>query len=329
MLHRKNYEDQVPDDVILKVDSNKHASMIDPTTITGTKTTITREWVLDGDDYGIQSNGKWEHTVNTQAVEYSVEEILPIQATPPELQEEFGMKDMTSWFVLWWLEKFYTTHNVVRQQLVEMLGEQNEFFVKFSDSVGQLKNITDTRDTSTLPVWDINVEAFGLEYSTPSTVAGVSKYCLLPESVALCEQLSKNTNQIFRSNIANMMEDASRDEIISGVMPSFSNQSHGNDLVTDNMHITRMFNFVETVRNVIQDHLKGLYGVLELLSNRENYMIVNKPKQILLKVENFTTAVDVFKNKIKSFDKTSESPVSRYGKSMIYGTNNRNQSLSV
>ena len=48
-------------------------------------------------------------------------------------------------------------------------------------------------------------------------------------------------------------------------------------------------------------------------------MVVDKPKQILLKVENFTRSVDLLKNSIKSFDlKLSEKTRSRYGKSTFY-----------
>ena len=226
------------------------------------------------------------------------------------------------------MEKFYTAHEVVKKDLRELLGDENEYFVSFSDSVGQLKNIQDTRDTTTLPVWDINVDAFGDEHSIPTTTPGVGKYCMQPESLALCDQLSKHTNKKYRKNISNLMEDPSRDELIVGIMPSFSTDSHGNNLGNDYMHPNRLTSFVDTIRDVIQEHLKGLYDVLELLSDRENYMVVNKPKQILMKVEDFTISVDLLKNAIKSYDtpKTHGSQP-RYGKTYKFNQVNDNDNI--
>jgi hypothetical protein len=169
------------------------------------------------------------------------------------------------------------------------------------------------------------VNAFGDDYSTPTITAGISKYCLQPESLGLAQQLSNKTNGVFRKNISMILEDPSRDELITGIMPAFSNQPHGNNLVNDYMHPSRMQMFVETVTGVIQDHLKGLYEVLELLSNRENYMVVSKPKQILLKVEKFTTAVDLFKNKIKTFNvPESTGTISNYGAPVSFNTTKKN-----
>jgi hypothetical protein len=127
--------------------------------------------------------------------------------------------------------------------------------------------------------------------------------------------------------MVNMMEDPSRDELVTGVMPSFSSDSHGNNLVNDQLHFSRMYQQVEVVDAAIREHLKGLYDVLMLLSDRENYMVVNKPKQIMMKVENFTLAVDLFKNRIKSYELTDDDiTISRYGKSAGYNNTGSNDS---
>ena len=327
-LQNKNYRDQIPRNAIIKTGTGNRydkPALKGETEVEATINTTEKTWISDGE--GSEANGRWETITTSTDVTYPVEPLLDIQKTPPELQDEFGMKDMSPWFILWWMEKFYTAHEIVRDDLKEVLGEENEYFVSFSESVGQLKNIRDAYDTATLPIWDTQVAAYGDEYSPPTVTAGVVKYCMNPESLALAQQLSKQTNTIFRKNLAMMMEDASRDELIPGIMPSFSNQSHGNNFVSDNLHPSRMTKFVGTVREVIQDHLKGLYDVLELLSNRENYIVVGKPRQILLKVEKFTVAVDLFKNKIRSYDlERNDKSFSNYGKGSTYNTNTTNSS---
>ena len=324
----QNYQDQLNDNVILKSTNGGDVEMDSPTVVNGSITTTKREWVTSGEDIGVQTVGEWKTEVITTGVKKEVEQILEIQKTPPEYQDNLSMSDMSPWFVLWWMEKFYTAHDVVKKDLRELLGDENEYFVNFSDSVGQLKNIQDTRDTTTLPVWDINVDAFGEEHSIPTTTPGVGKYCMQPESLALCDQLSKHTNKKYRKNISKLMEDPSRDEIITGIMPSFSTDSHGNNLVNDYMHPNRLTSFVDTIRDVIQEHLKGLYDVLELLSDRENYMVVNKPKQILMKVEDFTVSVDLLKNAIKSYDTPkTQGTQPRYGKAYKFNQINTNDSV--
>jgi len=326
-LQNKNYRDQLPANYLLKTASGNRydkATLKSDTEIEAVITTQTRVWKSDSDET-TDGNGRWERKTESKDVTYPVAALSEIQKTPVEPQETFGMKDMGPWFILWWMEKFYTSHDIVKRDLQSLLGDQNEYFVNFSESVGQLKNIKDAYDTSTLPVWDINVNAFGDDYSTPTITAGVSKYCLQPESLGLAQQLSNKTNSIFRKNISMILEDPSRDELITGIMPAFSNQSHGNNLVNDFMHPSRMQMFVETVTDVIQEHLKGLYEVLDLLSNRENYMVVSKPKQILLKVEKFTTAVDLFKNKIKTFNVSETTgTVSNYGAPVSFNTSKKN-----
>ena len=71
--------------------------------------------------------------------------------------------------------------------------------------------------------------------------------------------------------------------------------------------------------------MKGLYDVLELLSDRENHMVVGKPRQILMKVEKFTKSVDLFKNKIKSYNLTDEDmTLTRFGKASHYNNQYKN-----
>lgn len=322
-LVNKNYRDQLPPGVNLKTSNNNKydtPKLVGDDTVETYSESITRNWVATTEDStNSQAVGKWEIKPERKESKHKVTPILDIQKTPPELKQQFGLKDMTALYKMWWLEKFYTAHDVIKSDLISLLGEQNEYFVKFSESVGQLKNLADTYDSDTLPTWDTQVTAYGKQYSTPSTLPGVARYCLQPEQLAFASQLSKHTNKMFRSNIANMMEDASRDDLITGVMPGFSVMSHGNNLVTDSMHYTRMSQNVEAIHDVLREHLKGLYDVLDLLSNRENFKVVGKPKQIHIKIENFTCAVDLLKNRIKSFDLTeNEVTNTRYGKRVVY-----------
>ena len=266
-----------------------------------------KEWKpLSPDQTHSNANAEW--SVTNIVSDKSQEIIIPPledQYVDIELESAFGMKDMSAWFITWWIEKFRTAHEVVKRDLIELLGDDNEYLVDFSESVGQLKNLDMYEDTSTLPLWDDNVEAI-VGHSKPTTISSIALYCASEDSKQLIDDLSRETNKVYRKNIRQMIEDPSRDEPkLNMITPvDYGKYSHGQNFVSDYPHNTRMIRFIETIHTAIQEHLKGLWKILELISNRQNIMVQGKPAQISLKVEEYTHAVDLFKNKIKKYEAT-------------------------
>ena len=324
-LYNKNIRDQLlPNQFLSTSDGIYGEPEVNGET---TKTKVkpyTKIWESVQGDQEITSDGNWtiqnEEPAENQA---PVVDRTQFQQEEIELQDTFGMEDMSAWFKLWWMEKFNSSHEIIKRDLRELLGDDNEYFVNFSESVGQLKNLTDTQNTSTTPVIDANVEAFG-DKSLPNIIPGVAAYITKPENVGLAAEISTLTNKTFRTNIMTHMDDCSRDEVVP-LLAELPVNPHGCNLIHDSEHPKRMSQFIETVREEIENHLKGLYDVLELLSNRENYIVMAKPRQILLKVEQFTKCVDLFKNKIKSFTLTDEDmTLSRFGKATHFNNQYKN-----
>jgi len=326
-LFNKNVRDQLPSNVHLETEGGG-APTISGKTTKVVKMKYDKTWKsLVEDEEHENALGTWNiKNIESKIEDMEVMDQTELQRSPTTLKEEYGMKEMSPGFVLWWLEKFWTSHRVVQTGLKELLGDDNEYFVNFSESVGQLKNTGDTYDVSTIPLYDTSLSAEPGEESfpVPATIAGVAQYGIKPETLTLATELTKETNIIYRSNIFNHSDDSSRDTVVNK-MAEITTNSHGCNLVNDGEHPKRIMRFIGSIREDIESHLKGLYGILELLSNRENYMITGKPKQILIKVENFTQAVDLFKNKIKSFDlEKDDVTISRYGKSSYYNNQSSN-----
>ena len=312
-LINKNYRDQLPDTSILATVDNTTTGdpvVIDAVTVEVKQTRESKEWKSPP---GILEVGTWESKTETKNSTGKAVKHLDDQDEPPEYSEVFGFGDMSVWFVQWWLEKFRTSHAKIKEEVASLLGDDNEYFVNFSESVGQLKNIDPTYDTSTTHVWDTQVAAFGAQ-SVPETVPGIAEYCLKKEAKSFASELSRKTNMIYRQNIVKLMEDPSKDKPKIAPLPGFPQWSHGNNLVADSSHPTRIMKFIESIRDELKEHLKGLYDVLEALSVRENYMTVGKPREVLMKVEDFTVAVDTLKNKVWSQNKLGEYTEQYYGK---------------
>ena len=321
-----NFRAQLPDGMNVASESGDIYGPVTPSggKITANTTTTTRTWKSQTDD-DVHANGEWVIETKTKSKNEDVTEPSPLQNTGPNLKSTFGMKDMTACFKMWWMEKFNTAHEVVKKDLRELLGDDNEYFVNFSESVGQLKNVKDAWDASTLPMWDLNVDAYGAQYSTPSVIPGVGAYNTKLSSKVLSTQLSKQTNTIFRSNLIELMDDPSRDAIVPGPIASFSTTSHGVNMVSDFMHPSRLTGAVGDIQEAIEAHLKGLYKVLELISNKSNVMTQTKHRQIRLNVEGYTTAVDTLKNKISDYTEDLDyTTSSEFGKKTNYNNNKSN-----
>ena len=332
-LYNKNIRDQLTDELHLTTDDGIYGKP----TVSGDqakakRTKFTKTWIPVKESVTHEgADGRWSvEKLEPEEVSVPVMDRTQMQQEATEVQTAFGMKDMSPWFIMWWLEKFNSSHRVIIKDLREVLGEDNEYFVKFSDSVGQLKNMSDTYDDSTIPMYDTSVEAYG-DNSIPSKIPSVTKYNTKPETISLAVDLAKETTEIYRTNMFCHLDDASRDTVVNK-LAQLPTESHGVNMMNDAEHPKRILKFMDIIREEIQKHLKGLYDVLEFLSTKENYMVVGKPRQILMKVESHTQAMDLFKNKIKLLNVPDNTLTasSRYGKSSYINNRSTNaQYLAV
>lgn len=299
----KNIRDQLPENIHVKTsDSSKYGDpeMESETVVKGEIRTRTKTWVSTKTDPMISTPGKWQIESNTTDVKAQIEPLPEANTQELEIKEQSGLKDMDAWQTLWWIEKLNTTHEIVKQSLLETLGDGNEYYTEFSESVGQLKNVDDyVYDSSTTPVWDTSDEgefAFG-ETSIPKILPSIAVYNTSAESRSLSRIMSKKNTILYRKNMINVMEDASAD-IVRTKCVGVSTSPHGNNLVCDSIHPSRMVARAGDVIEIIQNHLKGLYKILEMFSNKENYSTVGKPRVVMMKVEKTTQAIDRLKRKV-------------------------------
>jgi hypothetical protein len=332
-LINKNYRDQLEHDEQPITDKGGTYDNFEASggSVSVEKKIIERKWVPESDNADeITGNGKWENEETTKRLARTVTEPLDIQKRELDVSETYDPTTAGKWFLSCWLEKFRTAHPVVQRDVKAALGGNNMFFRDFSESIGQLKNVMNYWDTSTLPMWDTDVDALGEQYSTPNTVSPVANYIVKSEAKVMNMHLARQTNRVFRSNLQGMIDDAYYDGV-KQFAPGVPNQmpAHGSNFVVDSSHANLMTGMIGTIISIVQAHTLVLYGVLDMLSNRENYMQSQVPKQILTKVEEFTVAVDLLKNRIKLYNMpdTASTPNTLFGKATAYNTNMRNDEI--
>ena len=96
----------------------------------------TKQWVsVDGDEKNAFSNGQWEKkTLEPEEVDVEVTDRTQVQEDATTLESKFGMEDMNPVFILWWMEKFLTSHHIIQRDIRELLGDDNEYFVNFASA---------------------------------------------------------------------------------------------------------------------------------------------------------------------------------------------------
>lgn len=204
------------------------------------------------------------------------------------LKDVIGLRSLSTWFIMFWLEKFRTSVTTVRDAVLSTLGE-SEFYRPFSESIGNLKNIEFIKIDKTLKITDTSVP----EGSIPYTYPGCMNYITSDNEKRVSLELSRNVNTVFRTNIQNITCDYDK----TNTTTSYA-ASHAADLRVDTDHHPRMSAVVSKIHTTLQQELEKMYDVLMFISNNSNAML--SPKVIYKKhVESNLIDIDLLKSKVK------------------------------
>ena len=218
-----------------------------------------------------------------------------INFTPDEvkgLSKKTGLRSLSTWFIMFWLEKFRTSSDLVRSQVHSNLSN-SEFYREFSESIGCIKNIefikqthTTTRDSS----GDI-----------PYPYVGTLNYIMPDREKRTSLELSKKTHSIFFNNITNLAMDYDTGEVTTSY-----NNNHGSSIRPDVEHYQAMSITVPKIHTTLQQELQKMYDVLMFISNNSNAQ--KNPKIVYSKfIENEMVDVDMLKNKVKKIQSSIRS----------------------
>ena len=287
-LDNKNIKDQLTSSQRLikddagnpKVDGNRVAVQIQVTVpnSTGTDTTVeTREVYAD-----IVETPDKELTLN--------------------LQDTIGFDDLETEFVMFWLDKFRSSHSKIQENVKSSLsGKDTHYFADFSESIGQLENVESIKDTSTIWQWDVSSAI--LPKPTPHN--SIVDYIVTDETRDLELEMTGKLNTVYRRNMISLIDDASTDTIKTFIVTS-PVTSHGVNLTVDTEHYTRMKNVQSDISSIIIDYLGGsesLHRVLMHIKDHKNNQTIDKIR-INMKIETQRVDVDILKNKIPKLQST-------------------------
>lgn len=197
-----------------------------------------------------------------------------------------GLDSLTTWFLMYWLDRYRVSHKIVRDVVLEQLPN-SVYYNNFSESIGCLKNIEFINTSTTTDLTDSSMNDGNIPYVYPGTI----NYIATDNTKRVSMEMSKQTNFLYRKNIVRVLKDPYD-------KPGNSNEPHGADLVTDELHYDRMKDSIRDIHTTLQNTLQDMYRVLIFTSNNINSLKV--PAIIYNQyIEGMRVDLDLLKNKAK------------------------------
>ncbi len=199
-------------------------------------------------------------------------------------------------FKLFYIEKFQTLTEDIKQLITLNITSNNVYFNNYSDDTGNITDIKSVVDNSTSPFYDIFDDIFNL----PTSVPGSIYYKISKNELQTSLKLNSKTDALLKLHIAGIHN-------LNNI--NIATTAHGENLVTDNLYIDRLYKF----RNIINSKLKDILGnMADFISffKHINYRdqdncrtagIVNFETEI----EGLNARIDVLKNKLNVAQKVT------------------------
>tara|TARA_R110001606_G_scaffold356624_1_gene507973 strand:- start:1797 stop:2723 length:927 start_codon:yes stop_codon:yes gene_type:complete len=192
-------------------------------------------------------------------------------------------------FKMFYIEKFQTLTTNLKALLTSSFSATNTYFINYSDDIGNISDTTSIIDNSTSPYFDIEDVLFAY----PNNIAA-----------SLYNKISKN--ELRTSVSLNTLTDAILKTSTIGLQSAVNMQTaktaHGKNLVTDNLHVQRVFNYSDTINSKLKGILNDMVDFINFFKG-VNYRDQDSDRKALFltymsQVESTGIAIDILKNKL-------------------------------
>jgi len=210
-----------------------------------------------------------------------------------------GFKNLTTTFVVFWLERFNTATKNLQDLVTNELGSGNVYFKPISENIGMIgKHPNYTLDNNTIPYYPGALS----DTLTPWMYPGTVNNKLRPNSKCVSKVLSYRTNSLLRNHMHEVQEVERQGE-------DFTSTSHGDNLITDLKYWSTVTEISVEILSIIATQFGDLCRVIQFYS-AYNPQDTNLNKKVapafgyIASVEGAQEALDVFQNKLKGLPST-------------------------
>jgi len=196
---------------------------------------------------------------------------------------------LTDEFLAYWIEKYRLLHPVIQQECEKLVGGGGEYFIDISESIGCLTETTFIDDDRVLPLYDVNIK----EYDPPMVYNSKLHNKLSTNTQLINLKMSKLLNTNTRNCLKNIINGPNSHKLEK----DSSLDAHGNNLITDFEHRTRMNKIASELVTTLQKQYQDLWRLIDWFQTREPESSY-KFKKIKLDIEDTKISVDILKNKL-------------------------------
>jgi len=194
-------------------------------------------------------------------------------------------------FLAYWIEKYRLLHPVIQQECEKLLpGKSNIYFKDISESIGCLTEVDFIDDDRVLPLWDADVT----KYDPPVVYNSKLHNKLSVNTQLISLKMSKLLSTYHRNNMAMVINMPNSHKLEK----DSSTESHGNNLITDFEHRTRMNKIVTELITTLSKQYEDLWRLVDWFNTKENKSTY-KFQKIKMDVEDVQQTVDLLKNKLQ------------------------------
>ena len=211
-----------------------------------------------------------------------------VKSYTSKLDPSYGISKMNEEFILYWIEKFRASHDLVKQTYQALVTDPTQdMFTEFSDSMGLLARIAENVDCSVLPLTDPEFVRSGV---TPRPYNAILDDKIDANTKQMIFQMSKYNNAQFRDNLVKLIN-----------IVTTSTYTHGENLVTDELDYYRVYNMTQELNGYVANVLGVVAKIMfyiRTLPDINQQSTMNFSYQAV--IEDSLVQVDILKNKVQT-----------------------------
>ena len=199
-------------------------------------------------------------------------------------------------FKLFYIEKFQTLTNDVKILITSNLTGDNIYFNNYSDDTGNITDVNSVIDNNTSPYFDTFDATYNYPNSIPASIFNKVSKRELQTSI----NLNIKTDALLKLSLS---------DIQGSVDANTAKTSHGENLVTDNLYVDRLYLFKDPINSQLKNIIGNMADFIQFFKN-VNFRDQDKNRSsVYLKyttnIEGVSAKIDILKNKLNQPIKVS------------------------
>ena len=199
-------------------------------------------------------------------------------------------------FKLFYIEKFQTLTNDVKILITSNLTGDNIYFNNYSDDTGNITDVNSVIDNNTSPYFDTFDATYNYPNSIPASIFNKVSKRELQTSI----NLNIKTDALLKLSLS---------DIQGSVDVNTAKTSHGENLVTDNLYVDRLYLFKDPINSQLKNIIGNMADFIQFFKN-VNFRDQDKNRSsVYLKyttnIEGVSAKIDILKNKLNQPIKVS------------------------